>query len=142
MSEERAREGYRYFVPVTTRWMDNDVYGHVNNVVYYAYFDTAANQFLIEAGGLDIHGSSVIGIVVASACQYHAPVAYPDRLEAGVRADRIGNSSVQYGIGVFREGERSAAASGTFTHVFVDRQTRRPVPIPSGIRAALERIAA
>ena len=131
---------YRYFVPITTRWMDNDTYGHINNVVYYSYFDSAANLFLIREGGLDIEHAPVIALVVESRCNYHQALAYPDALRAGVRVDKLGKTSVTYGIGIFREGEDSAAAHGHFVHVFVDRQTRRPAPIPSSIRKALERI--
>lgn len=134
------RERYRHFLEITTRWEDNDVYGHVNNVVYYSFFDTAANSYLISAGGLEIETSPVIGVVVESKCSYRRSTAYPDVLEAGLRADRIGNSSVQYGIGIFKKGEDEAAAWGYLVHVFVDRETRRPAPIPAPIRAALERI--
>lgn len=140
MSDIPARADYRHFVPITTRWADNDVYGHVNNVTYYAYFDTAANRYLIEAGGLDIHTGPVFGIVVESKCQYHAPVAFPEVIEAGVRVDRLGNRAVTYGIGIFREGEDAAAAHGHFVHVFVERESRRPVAIPDDIRTALEAI--
>jgi acyl-CoA thioester hydrolase len=121
--------------------MDNDAYGHVNNVVYYSYFDTAANHYLIHEAGLDIHAGPVIGLVVASQCHYHAPVAYPDPLQAGVRVDRLGDKSVTYGIGIFRDGSDAAVADGTFTHVFVDRATRRSVSIPTAMREALARIA-
>ena len=131
---------YRYFVPITTRWMDNDVYGHVNNVVYYGYFDTAANRYLIEACGLDVERSPIIALVVASACEYHAPLKYPDALRAGVRVDRLGGKSVTWGIGIFREGDDRAAAHGTFVHVFVDRATRTSVQIPEITRAALAKI--
>jgi acyl-CoA thioester hydrolase len=131
---------YPWFHRITTRWMDNDVYGHVNNVVYYGYFDTAANAYLIEAGGLDIERSPVIALVVASACNYHAPLAYPDPLRAGVRVDRLGEKSVTWGIAIFRESAEIAAASGTFVHVFVDRATRRSVPIPPPFREALARL--
>jgi acyl-CoA thioester hydrolase len=133
-------EHYSYIVPITTRWMDNDVYGHVNNVTYYSYFDTAANHFLIHEGGLDIHTSSVVALVVESHCQYHQPLAYPEPVRAAVRVDRLGNRAVTYGIGVFRATEPTAAAHGHFVHVFVDRQSRRPVPIPETIRQALARI--
>jgi acyl-CoA thioester hydrolase len=122
--------------------MDNDLYGHVNNVTYYSYFDTAANRFLIEAGGLDIHESPVIGVVVESKCSFHSPLAFPEDLEVGVRADHIGRRSVRYGLAIFREGQDEAAASGYFVHVFVDRVTMRPVPMPETIRSALERIEA
>jgi acyl-CoA thioester hydrolase len=120
--------------------MDNDVYGHINNVVYYSYFDTAANHFLIREGGLDIERSPVIGLVVESHCHYHEALAYPDALRAGLRVDKLGNRSVTYGIGIFREHGELSAAHGSFVHVFVDRQTRRPVPIPEPLRAALARI--
>jgi len=130
---------YRYFAPITTRWMDNDVYGHVNNVTYYSYFDSAANQYLIEHG-LDIHASPVIGLVVESACRYHAPVAYPSRLRAGVRVDRLGTRAVTYGIAIFVEGEELAVADGHFVHVFVDRASRTPVAIPEPLRTALAAI--
>jgi acyl-CoA thioester hydrolase len=135
-------ENYPYIVPITTRWMDNDVYGHVNNVTYYSYFDTAANHFLIHEGGLDIHASPIVALVVESHCQYHQALAYPEPLHAAVRVDRLGNSSVTYGIGVFRADESTAAAHGYFVHVFVDRQSRRPVPIPDRLRQALARILA
>ncbi len=131
---------YRHFVPITTRWMDNDVYGHVNNVTYYSYFDTAANSYLISHGGLDIQASPVIGLVVESACRYHAPIAYPAALRAGVRVDRLGGRAVTYGIAIFVEGDDAAVADGHFVHVFVDRNARTPVPIPPTIRAALERL--
>jgi acyl-CoA thioester hydrolase len=131
---------YRYVAPITTRWMDNDVYGHVNNVTYYSYFDSVANLFLIREGGLDIHASPVIGLVVESACHYHAPVAYPAPLRAGLRVDRLGQRAVTYGLAIFDESSDLAAAHGHLVHVFVDRQTRAPVEIPAGIRAALERL--
>lgn len=140
MSEIPQRSDYRHFSTITTRWKDNDIYGHVNNVTYYAYFDSAANRYLIEHGGLDIHNDPVFGIVVESQCRYHAPIAYPDAIEAGLRVDRLGNSSVTYGIGIFPQAGDAAAANGHFVHVFVDRETRRPVAIPASIRAALEHI--
>lgn len=135
-----SRERYVRFVPLTTRWADNDVYGHVNNVVYYAFFDTAINRVLIEEGGLDIHVGEVIGLCVASGCAYHAPVAYPDALEAGLRVAHLGTSSVRYEIGIFRAGEPESVADGHFTHVFVGRGDRRPVPIPPRAREALVRL--
>ncbi|MBZ2188255.1 acyl-CoA thioesterase [Alcanivorax sp. JB21] len=131
------REDYGYFTPITTRWHDNDIYGHINNVTYYSYFDSVANHFLIHEGELDIHEGAVIGMVVSSGCNYHAALAYPDRLEGALRVNRLGNSSVEYGVAVFREGEDTAAAEGHFTHVFVDRGTRRPVAMPEGLRGAL-----
>jgi acyl-CoA thioester hydrolase len=132
---------YRHVVPLTTRWMDNDIYGHVNNVAYYSYFDTAANAYLIAEGGLDIHRADVIALVVESHCSYHAPLAYPEPLRVGLRVDRLGNRAVTYGLAIFTGTDDLAAAHGTFTHVFVDRATRVPVPIPASIRGALERIS-
>ena len=135
------RSDYPYQTPITTRWNDNDVYGHINNVVYYSFFDTAANRYLIEHG-LDIHTATVIGVVVESKCQYHAPLAYPQPLVAGVRVDKLGNRAVTYGIAIFDERDDLAAAHGHFVHVFVDRATRAPVPIPDPLRAALGAISA
>jgi len=142
MSEKKieTRENYFAFKPITTRWMDNDVYGHVNNVTYYSYFDTAANAYLIEEGGLNIENSPIIGYVVNSGCNYSSGIAYPDKIEAGLRVDRLGNSSVQYGIAIFKEGEEQASANGHFVHVFVDRETDKPVSIPEKMRSALEKI--
>jgi len=134
------RGNYRYFLPITTRWMDNDLYGHVNNVTYYSYFDTIANHYLITQGGLDIHSGPVIGYVVNSQCNYKSAIAYPEQIEGGFRVNRLGNSSVEYGIAIFKAGADQACAFGTFTHVFVDRQTERPTPIPAQLRAALERV--
>jgi len=135
-----SRARYGHFVPLTTRWADNDVYGHVNNVVYYAFFDSAINRFLIEEGGLDIHAGETIGLCVSSGCVYHAPVAYPDALEAGLRVAHLGSSSVRYEIGIFRAGEPASVADGHFTHVFVGRGDRRPLAIPSRLREALARL--
>ena len=135
-----TRDDYPVFYPISTRWADNDIYGHINNVVYYSYFDTAANRYLIEQGGLDISDGSIVGYVVNSGCAYHAPLAHPDELEAAVRVDRLGNSSVQYGIAIFRKGDASAAAHGHFVHVFVEKARDKAVPIPAGIRQALEKI--
>ena len=135
-----SRAGYKVFYPITTRWSDNDIYGHVNNVIYYSYFDTAANRYLIEEGGLDISDASIVGYVVNSGCEYHAPITYPESVVAGVRVDRLGNSSVQYGIAIFKEGEELAAAHGHFVHVFVERAENKAVPIPDNLRTALERL--
>ena len=134
------RSDYRYFVPVSTRWMDNDVYGHVNNVTYYSYFDTAANDYLIKQGGLDIHNDPVVGFVVASSCQYKAPIAFPDQLDVGVRVNKLGNRSVEYGIGIFKAGDTHAVAFGSFTHVFVDRSSQASISVPPKLRAALSAI--
>jgi acyl-CoA thioester hydrolase len=120
--------------------MDNDIYGHVNNVIYYSYFDTVINQYLIEAGGLDIHGGAIIGIAVESQCRFHRSLEFPDVIDAGLRVGRLGKTSVRYEIGLFRSGEEEPAATGHFVHVFVDRKSRRPVPIPDPLRAALERL--
>mgnify|MGYP003649509467 CR=1 FL=1 len=136
----RKREAYGAFDAITTRWADNDLYGHVNNVSYYAWFDSSVNRYLIEQGGLDIHNGREIAYVVNSSCDYFSPVAYPERVEAGLRIEKLGNSSVVYNIGIFRQGEKEACAVGRFVHVFVDRTTDRPVPIPETIRAALEKL--
>lgn len=142
MSNQKTehRDQYLVFNRITTRWSDNDAYGHVNNVIYYSYFDTAANCYLIEQGGLDIENSPVIAYVVSSACEYQSAIAYPDNIEAGLRVDRLGNRSVQYGVAIFKKGEPIAAAHGHFVHVFVDRKTQKSVPIPKKIRTALEKI--
>jgi acyl-CoA thioester hydrolase len=129
-------------MPLQTRWADNDIYGHVNNVTYYAYFDTVINCYLIERGGLDISGGDVVGFAVETKCRFLKPLAYPDALEAGLRIGHLGRSSVRYEVGIFRKGEREPAAAGHFVHVFVDRKTGRPVPLPARIRRALERIEA
>jgi acyl-CoA thioester hydrolase len=121
--------------------MDNDVYGHVNNVVYYAYFDTVVNQYLIEQGGLDIERSQIIGLVVETRCHYFAPITFPDTVNAGLRVAKLGNSSVRYEIGLFRNEADTASAQGHFIHVYVDRASRRPAALPQPMRAALERIA-
>ena len=137
-----ARSEYRVFYPITTRWMDNDIYGHVNNVTYYSYFDSAVNRYLIEEGGLDIQNAPVVGYVVNSSCDYRTGLSYPEEIEAGLRVDKLGNSSVTYGVGIFKRGETQAAACGSFTHVFVDRAANTAVPIPQQIRTALEAIRA
>jgi acyl-CoA thioester hydrolase len=132
-----GRAEYRAFRLITTRWIDNDVYGHVNNVVYYSYFDTAVNQHLIEAGVLDIRRSEVIGLVVETQCRYAKPIAFPDEVAAGIRVARLGKSSVRYEIGLFRNDDELASAEGHFVHVYVDRTTNRPVPLPDPLRVAL-----
>lgn len=134
--DERA--SYRAFRPITTRWMDNDVYGHVNNVVYYSWFDTAVNAHLIEHGALDIHHGEVIGLVVETQCNYFAPLAFPQTIHAGIRVARLGTSSVRYEVGLFAEGADTCAARGHFVHVYVDRTTRRPVPLPLALKTVLE----
>ena len=135
------RNAYPYFLDLQSRWMDNDLYGHVNNVIYYSYFDTVVNYFLIEKGGLDIHDAPVIGVVVESHCNYTRSVAYPDMIECGLRVGHLGNSSVRYEVGIFKAGEAEASAAGHFVHVFVDRETNKPVAIPKLIRDALSAIA-
>ncbi len=138
---KHLRRDYQHFQPITTRWHDNDIYGHVNNVVYYGFFDTAVNNYLIRHGGLDIQSGEIVGFVVSSACDYFASIAYPDVIEVGLRVAKLGNSSVQYELAIFREGEQEASAAGRFVHVFVDRASNRPTPIPPRLRAALEALA-
>lgn len=135
---EQHRNAYYYFLNLTTRWMDNDVYGHVNNVTYYSYFDTVANHYLIERGGLDIQASREVAYVVASHCEYLSPIAYPDKIEAGFRVNKLGNKSVQYGLAIFKQEQETASAFGTFTHVFVNRESGESTRIPEPIRQALE----
>lgn len=135
------RANYRHFQPITTRWHDNDIYGHVNNVTYYSFFDSTVNTYLIERGGLDIHDGSVVGFVVSSSCDYFASIAYPDLIEVGLRVAKLGNSSVQYELAVFKVGEDEACAAGRFVHVFVDRASNLPVAIPEALREALQLLA-
>jgi len=147
--QAEPRSAYRVFRPITTRWMDNDAYGHVNNVVYYSWFDTAVNAYLIEQGVLDIHHGSTIGLVVETQCNYFAPLAFPQAVDAGIRVARVGGSSVQYEVGLFAgraagaagdtpESGEWTAAKGHFIHVYVDRVTRRPVPLPEPLKTVLE----
>lgn len=138
--EQPGRELYGYWNRLPTRWADNDCYGHVNNSVYYFYIDSVVNRYLIEAGGLVPSTSETIGIVVESRCRYAHSFTYPQVIEAGLRVTRLGNSSVNYEVGMFHEGDATASVWGGFTHVFVDRTDQRPVTIPADIRAALERI--
>ncbi|MEP6678517.1 MAG: thioesterase family protein [Betaproteobacteria bacterium] len=132
------RRAYPSFLPIPTRWMDNDIYGHVNNVTYYAYFDTAVNEHLIRAGGLDIHAGDAIGIVVETACRFHKSLSFPEIVDAGLRVAGIGRSSVRYEIALFRQGDDDAAATGRFVHVWVDRRDRRPLTVPPAVREALQ----
>ncbi|AZF35100.1 putative 4-hydroxybenzoyl-CoA thioesterase [Pseudomonas sp. R1-43-08] len=134
------RADYAHFQPIITRWHDNDVYGHVNNVTYYSFFDTAVNTYLIEQGELNIHDGEVVGFVVSSACDYFASIAFPERIDIGLRVGKLGNSSVQYELAVFKAGEQEACAAGRFVHVFVDRGTNQPVTIPGRLREALQRL--
>lgn len=136
--EPQSRQAFRAFRSITTRWMDNDVYGHVNNVVYYSWFDTAVNALLIDKGVLDIHGGATIGLVIETHCNYFAPLAFPQTIEAGVRVARLGTSSVRYEVGLFAQGEPLTAARGHFVHVYVDRESRRPVPLPAPLKTFLE----
>lgn len=136
-----SRDDYRHFYPLETRWSDNDIYGHINNVVYYSYIDSVVNRFLIEEGGLDINAGDIVGFVVSSGCEYLKPAAYPEALEAGLRVDHLGNSSVRYGVGVFRRGEDSPCARGFSVHVFVARPDNRPVPLPGTLRRALQTLS-
>ena len=136
--QPESREAYKVFRAITTRWMDNDVYGHVNNVVYYSWFDTAVNATLIEQGVLDIHGGSTIGLVIETQCNYFAPLAFPQTIDAGIRVAKLGTSSVRYEVGLFAQDEPLCAAKGHFVHVYVDRDTRRPVPLPPALKAYLE----
>lgn len=129
------RSAFRVFRNIPTRWADNDVYGHVNNVVYYGWFDTAVNALLIERGALDIHRGDIIGFVVETGCNYFAPLAFPQTVEAGVRVVHVGRSSVRYEIALFAEGAETAAAQGHFIHVYVDRATQRPVKLPPALEA-------
>ena len=132
-----TRADYRFFLPIPTRWMDNDIYGHVKNVTYYSYFDTVVARFLLGAGAINLVDSPVIGVVVETQCRFHAPIAFPDALTAGLRVERLGNSSIRYGIGIFREDDSTVSAEGHFVHVYVDRATqRRPTPLPAVLRAA------
>lgn len=136
--QPQPRSAYRVFRTIGTRWMDNDIYGHVNNVVYYSWFDTAVNGYLIEQGALDIHAGDVIGLVIETQCNYFAPLAFPDTVHAGLRVAHLGRSSVRYEVGLFSSSGEQTAASGHFVHVYVDRQTRRPVPLPDGLKNVLE----
>ncbi len=134
------RSDWPHFCTIATRWMDNDVYGHVNNVQYYSYFDTAVNQFLIERGVLDIHDGKVVGFVVDSGCSYFSPVAFPDTVHVGIRVAKLGNSSVRYEIAVYRNEDATPAACGHFVHVYVERSSNQAVPIPAPVRAVLDTI--
>jgi acyl-CoA thioester hydrolase len=139
MTERRPdrRNDYAHFTRITTRWMDNDVYGHVNNVVYYSFFDTVVNQYLVKGESLDPQTSPVVGLVVETQCRYFSPISFPDSVDAGIRVSKLGNSSVRYEVGLFRNDEAEAAAQGHFVHVYVDRATNRPAPIPEATRRLL-----
>ena len=139
-SQPTGRGDYPHFETIPTRWNDNDVYGHVNNVEYYAFFDTVINRWLINEGGLDIHGGDVIGVCAESHCTYRDGFSFPDDVEAGLRVGKLGNSSVRYEIGLFATGAEEPAATGWFVHVFVDAESRRPAEMPDRLRASLERL--
>ena len=134
----QGRDAYRWYMTIATRWADNDAYGHVNNTVYYEWFDTAVNRWLVEAGLLDIERGDPIGLVVETGCAYFASLSFPGDVEAGIAVDRLGTSSVTYRIGIFGAGEPEPAAQGYFTHVYVGRDSRRPTPLPEAWRAELE----
>jgi acyl-CoA thioester hydrolase len=136
--QAEPRTAYKAFRTITTRWMDNDAYGHVNNVVYYSWFDTAVNAYLIEQGVLDIQQGETIGLVIETQCNYFAPLAFPQTVEAGIRVARLGSSSVRYEVGLFAQGEPLTAAKGHFIHVYVDKHSRRPVPLPFNLKTVLE----
>ena len=140
--DPESRDRYRHFLAIPTRWMDNDVYRHVNNVVYYSWFDTVVNRYLVGSGALDIETSAVIGLVVETQCRYFSPIAFPDVAHAGLRVADLGTSSVRYEVGIFRNDEQRAAAQGHFVHVYVDRATSRPVPLPARLRSVLEPLLA
>lgn len=139
---EATRADYKHFLPLQTRWADNDIYGHVNNTAYYGYFDTIVNEYLISEGVLDIHKGAVIGLVVETGCKYFAPLEFPQELEGALRVARIGNSSVRYELAIFKKGEQTPAAQGHFVHVYVDRATRKSTPLPEYFRKALTKILA
>ncbi|SFT93091.1 thioesterase family protein [Mesorhizobium sp. YR577] len=136
-----SRDSYKAFRTIGTRWMDNDIYGHMNNVVHYSLFDTAVNGWLIDAGVLDIHAGEQIGLVVETGCRYFSELAFPDMVTAGIRVAKLGSSSVRYEVGLFRNDDDLAAAEGFFVHVYVDRQTRRPKPLNDLLRDALAAIS-
>jgi acyl-CoA thioester hydrolase len=137
-AQPALRSAYMRFVPISTRWSDNDVYGHVNNVVYYSWFDTAVNALLLDAGVINIERGGVIGLVVKTQCDYFASLAFPQAVAAGVRVAHVGASSVRYEVGIFADGQDLSAASGSFVHVYVDRVTRRPMPLPALLREFAE----
>jgi len=140
MTKNPTRTDYKHFLPLQTRWADNDIYGHINNVAYYGFFDTIVNDYLIAAGALDIHDGSVIGLAVETGCKYFAPLAFPEKLEGGLRVAHIGNSSVRYELAIFKTGDDAPAAQGHFVHVYVDRETRKPVSLPDTLREVLEQL--
>ncbi len=141
MKPQTTRADYKHILPLQTRWADNDIYGHVNNVAYYGYFDTIVNEYLIGEAALDIHQGAVIGLVVETGCKYFAPLEFPQKLDGALRVAKIGNSSVRYELAIFKQGEDAPAAEGHFVHVYVDRETRRPATLPTPLKGALEKIS-
>jgi acyl-CoA thioester hydrolase len=141
MTEKRGRDAYLVWQDLPTRWADNDIYGHVNNAAYYGFFDTVVNRYLIEQGGLDIHAGQMIGLVVETGCNYFSPIAFPQIIDAGLRVGHIGKSSVRFELGLFAHAESQPCAQGHFIHVYVDRDTRRPMTLPSEFRTSLAAIA-
>jgi acyl-CoA thioester hydrolase len=131
------RLAFPHFLEIQTRWMDNDIYGHVNNAVHYSYFDTVVNRFLLETGALDLKNSTVIGVVVETACNYFTEIAFPDKIFAGLRVAHIGRTSVRFEVALFRDDDQLASAQGHFIHVYVDRATRRPIPLPDSMKESL-----
>ncbi len=140
MSAEETRAAYRHFQPIPTRWMDNDIYGHINNATYYSLFDTVINRYLIEHGGLDIVDGGIIGLAVETHCQFARPLAFPQIIDAGLRVGKLGTTSVRYEVGLFAPEAPTPAATGYFVHVFVDRKSRRPVPFSPALHAALQHL--
>lgn len=138
MTDRAKRKDYKHILPLQTRWADNDIYGHVNNVAYYGFFDTIVNEYLIASGALDIHNGALIGLVVETGCNYFAPIAFPDKLDGALRVAHLGNSSIRYELAIFREGSDEAVAEGHFVHVYVDRDTRKPTSLPDAFRNALQ----
>lgn len=138
---DTPRSAFPHFLALPTRWMDNDSYGHVNNVNYYSFFDTAVNRYLIDQGVLDIRTDTTVGLVVETGCSYFSSISFPDTVHAGVRVAKLGNSSVRYEIALYRNDEPLPSAAGHFVHVYVDRGANRPTPIPTAVRAALARLA-
>lgn len=137
-----TRQSYKHFLPIQTRWRDNDPYQHVNNAVYYEYFDTVINEYLIRAGGLDYTNGEIVGLAIETHCEFHKPIKFPQVIDAGVRIAKLGNSSVRYEVGLFIAGDDECAAHGHFVHVFVKRPESRPTPIPPPLRAAMEKLLA
>ncbi len=135
-----SRTNYRHFFKIPTRWMDNDVYHHVNNVVYYSFFDTVINEYLMHEGGLDYEHGDIVGLAIETGCAFHKPIQFPQVVDAGLRVGKLGNSSVRYEVGLFIEGDEDCAANGHFVHVFVERDETKPTPIPPKLRACMERL--